>query len=124
MVFNYDSRINPPAPFLDVQVSDTVDSRQSTVSAMIDTGSDVSFIPMDLADELDLQFLRVGVFDGIGGEGIARPMFRVFLTVLDSEPRKYEVAGWHEDFALLGRDVLNRYHIILDGPNLTLTIVR
>ena len=47
-----------------------------------------------------------------------------FISVGDGPPAELEVYGFDLPFAILGRDVLNLYHITLDGPNQTLTITR
>ena len=39
-------------------------------------------------------------------------------------PEEVEVHSFPMPFAVLGRDILNQYHITLDGPNLTLTVTR
>jgi hypothetical protein len=51
------------------------------------------------------------------------PTYRVELALRGMQPMTLEVlAHVEETFILLGRDVLNRHHIVLDGPKPTLTI--
>ena len=123
-MYRYNEEIVPPAPFCDIRVAHTDIPHPVTLNALLDTGSDMSFIPVKVADELELQFLGTGIVEGISGEGVSRPIFYALISVDHSPWGELEVMGWHTDFALLGRDILNQYHITLDGPNLTLTISR
>lgn len=51
------------------------------------------------------------------------PLFYVELTIEGLAPFKRIVAASdREDLILLGRDVLNLYRLLLDGPNLRLAI--
>ena len=46
------------------------------------------------------------------------PVFTVQLVVRDFPPLEGEVMGGiAERYAVLGRDVLNRFKVVLDGPN-------
>ena len=62
--------------------------------------------------------------DGVFGPLQTEDVFKIFLAVEQDPPEGFRVLGWRGRFALLGRDVLNRYHITLDGPNLTVSITR
>ena len=71
--------------------------------------------------------LRVESVDSALGEGVfgslqREAVFEVFIAVEQDAPERCTVLGWRGRFALLGRDILNLYHITLDGPNQTLTI--
>ena len=123
-MYRYNEEAKPPAPYCDTSVSDSALSRQVTLTALIDTGSDISAIPPNTARGLGLQFLGTGIVEGISGEGVVMPMFEAFLSLDQRAWERFEVLGWQEDFALLGRDILNNYRITLDGPTLTLTIER
>ena len=120
----YNEDLEPPAPYCDVLVSNPNLSRQVNLPALLDTGCDISIIPLDSANELELEVKGTGALEGVTGDVADLPTFEVYLSVNQSTREKLEVMGWHEDFAILGRDVLNHYRITLDGPNLTLTITR
>ena len=50
-------------------------------------------------------------------------IFRMLLTIRGFSPLAVNAAGSDgEQYVLLGRDVLNRYTVLLDGPNLRLEI--
>ena len=123
-VYNYSRQIKPPAPFLDIQVSAMTESRQTTVLAMIDTGSDGVTVPEFVASSLDLRPVDPAMIQGAVGPAAVVPMFRAFVSIEPFPPEELEVIVWPRPFALLGRKFLNKYHITLDGPNLTFTIAR
>ena len=50
-------------------------------------------------------------------------VFTVRLVVRDLPAVEVKVlVGWEDDYAILGRDVLNLYRVVFDGPNLRLEI--
>lgn len=124
MSYRYNEDMEPPAPYCDILVSNPNLSRQVNLPALFDTGCDISIIPLDSANELGLEVKGTGALEGVTGDVTELSTFEVYLSVDRSAREKLEVMGWHESFAILGRDVLNRYLITLDGPNLTLTITR
>ena len=80
-------------------------------------------IPGQLVDELGLLRLDELPVSGFGGQVFLIPTYRVELALRDVEAVIVEVlAHLEEPFILLGRDVLNRYRIVLDGPRLALEI--
>jgi hypothetical protein len=51
------------------------------------------------------------------------PVYLVSLAILNLPPTEFPVVGHpDEPWILLGRDVLNLYRLVLDGPKLTLEI--
>ena len=57
------------------------------------------------------------------GPGLCRSTYKVELTIRTLFPQKVVlIAHDEEPFILLGRDVLNRHRVLLDGPGLTLEI--
>ena len=95
-----------------------------SVHALLDTGADSSALPVDVAGQLGLQQVDAGFVGGINSQRVLEPIFVAFLSVGDEPPAEFEVYSFELPFAILGRDILNHYHITLDGPNQTLTIAR
>ena len=123
-MYDYSQEFKPPAPYFGILVSASALSPQVTVPALMDTGSDASAVPLELAGSLGLQLLGTGAVQGVTEGQTIRQIFEAFLSIDQRAPQKFEVVGWHEDFALLGRDILNNYRITLDWPNFTFTIAR
>jgi hypothetical protein len=69
---------------------------------------------------LPLDELRVG---GFGGQVFLLLTYRVQLGIHQLPPVMIEaIAHAEEPLVLLGRDVLNQYRLLLDGPQLFLEI--
>ena len=91
--------------------------------AQLDTAADVSVIPWQVVEELQLE--QLGEFEalGLGGHMLTMPTFLVQIQLRGSHTQVIKVlASAEEPYILLGRDVLNRFRITLDGPNLVLEI--
>lgn len=124
MSYKFNEAFEPPAPYCSILIETFDGSRQATLEALLDTGSDISFVPLNVARRLGLRYLGTGRAEGIGGERVARHIFQAFFSLEREASRETNMMAWNEDLALLGRDVLNQYHITLDGPNQSLTITR
>jgi predicted aspartyl protease len=109
----------PPAPYVLVILSNPDGTaRTGDLPAKVDTGADRTVIPTLLAGQLGLRELERLTFAGLAGQQIELPVYSVQLVVRDLAPIIVEVAASDgEPYILLGRDVLNRYRILLDGPS-------
>lgn len=117
---SYDLTIDPPAPFLQVTLAGAIipEEHEETVPALLDTGSDITAVPAKLIDPLHLQAIgRLRLEDvearttyvstyavRLAGAGLTIPYLEVILTGLD--------------FVVLGRDVVNHFYMLLNGPEL------
>ena len=123
--YNYNRQISPPAPFVYVTVSrpDELSIAVADVPAQLDTGADVSVIPNRLVDQLQLVQLDQAPIAGFGGQVRLVPTYLVGLALRPFESVAVRViADRDEPFVLLGRDVMNRYHVELDGPRLVVEL--
>ena len=123
-MYKYSSLVSPPGPVLPVRVSASVQSNPIRVPALLDSASDVTILPQEILTMLGVESVDSAFSDGVFGPVQTGDVFRVFIAVEQDAPESFKVLGWRGRFALLGRDVLNHYHVTLDGPNLTLTIAR
>jgi len=58
---------------------------------------------------------------GFGGQAIPLPTVLVEITIRQQQPVPMEaLLSPDEPYLILGRDLLNRYRILLDGPQLAL----
>jgi predicted aspartyl protease len=110
---------NPPAPFVLAVVSNPDGSASaSDLPAKVDTGADQTVIPSALAGQLALKEVGRLVLAGLGGHRTELPLYEIRLVIRELAPIVIEVAASDgEPHIILGRDVLNRYKIVLDGPN-------
>jgi hypothetical protein len=80
-------------------------------------------IPTAVVEQLALREAGRSRFGGLGGHETELPIYEIQLVIRDLPPILVEVAASEgEPHVLLGRDVRNRYKIMLDGPNGKLVI--
>jgi hypothetical protein len=122
--YNYNKQVTPPAPFVHVTLRPPFEALVGAEApAQIDTAADLSVIPARFVEELQLVPLDSVSALGFGGHLLTLPTYLVELQIRDLPPITVKAVASHDEpFALLGRDVLNRYTILLDGPNLVLEL--
>jgi len=122
--YKYYTGVGPPAPFVHVSLgAPGVPAQLTGQPAHIDTGAYKSVIPLAWADQLGLLRVREVSAQGLDGVVVVLPTYLVEVTVKDFSPVIVEVlASPGEPFVLLGRDILNRYRIVLAGPNRELVV--
>lgn len=122
-IYHYANEV-PPAPYVFVVVSHPAGTATAPARpAKLDTGADRTIIPTGLAAALGLREVERLVFTGLSGGQVVLPVYQLRLAIRDLDPILVDVAASDgEPHILLGRDVLNRYRIILDGPNQRLEI--
>jgi predicted aspartyl protease len=117
--YAYESQGNAPhAPFMQVLLINPIDkSQRITCKALLDTGACYTHVPLRFLRRIRVRVAgRAKSFIGFGGEKKSTPY--VISVRLDEQSFETEVWSWDKDFVLVGRDLMNRYHIELDGPNL------
>jgi hypothetical protein len=111
--------LDPPAPMINVTVANPVlGGTVGPTAALLDTGADQTLIPGWVVRALELvEERRIsvrGYDDGLS----TLPVSVVRLRVHDFAELLVEVIhGDGSDYVVLGRDVLNRYVVKLDGPD-------
>jgi hypothetical protein len=122
--YAYNQQVTPPAPFVHVSVRAPHEGLSGVeIPAQINTAADLSVIPGRLVEELRLVPLDSVSALGFGGHLLTLPTFLVELQIRELGPVTVKVLASHDEpYALLGRDVLNRLAIVLDGPNLALEV--
>lgn len=115
--YRYNHQVSPPAPFAHVTVQrPDGEGPVSELPAQLDTGADMTVVPAGAVEQLRLlQFDAIPVL-GFGGRTSTAPTFLVQLGIRGQKPALIEVlSSAEEPHILLGRDVLNRHRILLDG---------
>jgi hypothetical protein len=122
--YRYNEQMSPPAPFVHVTLRCRETGKESAdLPAQIDPAADRTAIPGMLVGQLGLVPLDELPVGGFGGQVLLLPTYRVELSLRSMQPVVIEViAHPQEPVVLLGRDLLNRYRIVLDGPRLALEI--
>jgi predicted aspartyl protease len=122
--YNYTRQVSPPAPFVYLTLSCVQTGRELWQQpAQIDTGADRTVIPKTLVEELGLVPLDEVPVSGFSGEVLLLQTYCLQVQIHNFAPKQTEViAHASQPFILLGRDLLNQFRIVLDGPQLFLEI--
>jgi len=122
--YRYLTQVSPPAPFVYVTVRNPQTSAElHDVPAQLDTGGDRTVLPADLVQTLGLFQFGSILIAGLGSLAAPRPSYLVEVRIHNLAAQTIEaVSDADEAWILLGRDVLNSYRIVLDGPQLALEI--
>jgi hypothetical protein len=118
------AQLDPPAPFVNATIRHPVTGvERRDLPAQLDTAADRTVLPAALVGSLGLPQVGMMRLAGFGGATYDLPVYAVLLGLHDLPIRPFKVAAHAEEFwILLGRDVLNAYRILLDGPELALEI--
>ncbi len=124
MKFNYAQTEDPPAPFISVTLShDIHDERMVGINAKLDTGADITAIPSKVVEQLNLRHSGEMAFEDFDGHLFHKNIYAVHIKLPTGQHGKINVLTIPSDHVLLGRDVINQFRLLLDGPALTLEIL-
>lgn len=114
---SYNASFDPPAPLLEVTIANTANKRRRrSLSALLDTGSDITAIPDSLAQPLQLYPIGQIQLESVEATTTTVLTYAVHLTIGDLSIPRLEVILTGLDFIVVGRDVLNRFYLLLNGP--------
>jgi hypothetical protein len=118
----YNQEIYPPAPFLDIIVHHPTNPAQvAPIRAKIDTAADISAIPATLVTRLGLSPTSQLTIEGYNG--LSETVFTHYAVIEVAQVRfRVEVIAIPDAYALLGRDILNYFYTLLNGPDLTFNL--
>lgn len=123
LMFVYDASYSPPAPVIAAEIGSLVHPRRRrTAPALLDTGADITAIPAEFAEPLNLYPIGRLQLQGVGGKLMPSFIYAVQLQVEGLAVPRLEVVLTPFEFVVLGRDVLNRFYVRLDGPELLFAI--
>jgi hypothetical protein len=114
---------HPPAPVLQVTISSVTNRRlRQTLPALLDTGADITAIPEYCLSPLKLYPVAQLQIAGIQATRNTVFIYAVRLAVAELVILRQEVILTSLNFAVIGRDVLNRLNLHLYGPQLAFEI--
>ncbi len=112
----YHRGYQPPFPQLDV-IFRFEEERVGPISALLDSGADVTMVPEPLLEQIGAWTGESAFIRSQFGE--LQPV-RLYLVTVQVEnrvlPGIYVVGHTTSDEIILGRDVLNKLPLFLDGP--------
>ena len=127
-VYSYSDEFDPPAPVVSINISSaaiaSTTGTSSVITVMVDTGSDITVVPALVIQDLAVDISFVGRVTGVGGPSPASTLYTVLVSLEKEGPVLLNALAWEEDFALLDRDAIKDWKLLLDGPNGALTIYR
>lgn len=108
----------PPIPILQIWLGYPEESLSlGPFKAIVDTGADGTILPRSVIDELDAPFVDDAWLSSQWGEVFAVKTFAVDIGFGNLRlPSIRVVADERSDEIILGRNVLNRLRLLLDGP--------
>jgi predicted aspartyl protease len=121
----YDSDWNsPPAPVLDIEFERPSDKIKDKIEAKLDTGASMSTIPNRVIEKLGLMPQSTVEVSGFEGPPEERETYFVNMIIEDLFYDIVEVIKTSRDYALLGRDVLNNFTVVLKGKEKRFDIIK
>ena len=118
MNFDYATNHTPPIPVMKIRLGYPGEALTiGPLEAIIDTGADATLIPRYLIDELEAPFVDDAWISSPWGEWMSVQTFTLDIGLEQVRlPAVRAVATEENDEIILGRNVLNKLHLTLDGP--------
>lgn len=121
-MITYSQEFDPPAPMLEVWVAHVRTRPRVRVPALLDTGADVTAIPEFLVKRLNLyQVGRMAVED-VNGFTEVVSTYVARLVIADHIVPEHKVLVTGLDFVVIGRDLLNSFYLLSNGPEETFVL--
>lgn len=115
----YDRRFDPPAPVVPLRLRIPAPSGWVRFVGLVDTGADITMLPSDVAEH----HLPVGgsiQIRGVTGFIEEAVLYRAEVAIGSSRHLLLVVGLGSE--VIVGRDLLNRLEVKLDGPSQMLSV--
>lgn len=109
----------PPAPALSVTVSNLYLGRSDKLRAKLDSGADLTVIPMKSLKRLGLVPMRVIKVRGYDGRVKSVASYLANFSISKFTSEMVEVLATERDDVLLGRNILNQMTALLRGKDLS-----
>jgi predicted aspartyl protease len=122
-MWSYDHSEFPAFPSFDIQIFKAdLPTRSVSLRAKLDTGASITVIPEQFVAWLNLPIRDHLQIKGYDGASRLRPVYGIDLKFNGFDLYWIDCIAIQRKNVLLGRNVLNRFFIALDGPNLTFDI--
>lgn len=116
--YAYSDSYDPAAPVVEIAVHSPLETDQQVwLSVLIDTGADVTTLPLRLLSQIGAEYVETATLTGIAGGRVVVDLYRVSIRIGSQTIPGIRVAGvLSSTNAVLGRDVLNYLVVSLHGP--------
>lgn len=125
MEYQYDAGYDPPAPVIPITIFRPFGSRRDgrQLICLVDSGADEVWLPENQLQALGCLKVDETLVEYADRRQSRMPLYFVGIQIGDVVRDALEVIGGElESGALIGRRILNRWIMTLDGPNLTMRI--
>lgn len=118
MKFPYNSVYWPQFPVISViLINEECALQTDTIDALIDTGADASLVPLSLLRQIQAYTIETAYIRSHWGERRRVYLYRIDVKIGGiTLPGVTFVGDNFDDAVVLGRDVLNKLRLLLDGP--------
>ncbi len=119
MKYPYNTNYQPPFPAVEVVVRNTDEESlyTKTLPALLDCGADGTLVPIDYLQQIFAPALTDSRIRSHWGEWRSVQIFLVDIEVGSLRlPGIFVVGDEEGDEIILGRDVLNKLRVVLNGP--------
>jgi len=120
---NYDTSYQIPALMIDVQASNPETRDKFVIRAKIDTGADLTDIQQMPQERLDLLPFSEEPIRYADGRIEWKTTYLADFSFDGFDFESVEVTSGNRNYALIGRNILNKLKLICDGKTLTFTIL-
>lgn len=120
IIFPYDvHNFVPPAPALVISLSAPVSTSTQSVRslAILDSGADITVIPQQIVQHLQLKYVDEIFASGFGGIRKKYFVYSVKITIDNVGDFVIRTISDFEDHVIVGRDILNKLLLFLKGPS-------
>ncbi|MEW5988680.1 MAG: retroviral-like aspartic protease family protein [Chloroflexota bacterium] len=113
---DYNSNYHPPMPVVEIWVSSLENPGEGVaLTALVDSGSDTTFIPITHLQTLKAERVRKARVRGIRGGSYSVDMYMVKIVIGPYELFGVRAVGDKQGEVILGRNVLNELIVTLNG---------
>jgi predicted aspartyl protease len=122
MKYPFNRTYQPPFPAVEIVLHNSEDGLHTTVQdALLDTGADGTLVPITFLQDILAPALSDTRIRSHWGEWRSVQLFLVDIQLDNLKlPNIFVIGDEQGDEIILGRDVLNKLRLLLDGPaNLT-----
>jgi predicted aspartyl protease len=125
MIFPYAETWYPPMPVLEIRLGyPEAGLTLGPYIAIVDTAADGTIVPSQLIERLEAPFVDEVQLRSQWGEWRRAQVFTVDIGIDSLNLPAIEVVGDEQGSEIiLGRNVLNRLHLMLDGPGATTEVL-
>lgn len=120
---SYDSGFYPAMPVVDIQVQREIDEVSISLTAIVGSGADSTMLPTAILEQLSVAESEKVWMVTVGGQRTAVLLYWVFVRLGTFQPIYTQGVGTpSRDEVIIGRDVINQFAVLLNGPASTIEI--